>query len=310
MNIIFAGTPDFAVVALDGLINSSHSIKAVYTQPDRPAGRGLKIMQSPVKQIATFHDLVVYQPTTLRDEYEQQLLFKMKPDLIIVVAYGLLLPKRVLQIPRFGCINIHASLLPRWRGAAPIQRAILAGDEKTGVTIMQMDETLDTGPILYQLDCPISETDNSQTLHDRLALLGSEALLATLDQWTQVKPKAQDQMLATYANKILKQEAAVDWTLSASDINRKIRAFNPWPIAHTHCDGRVLRLWEGEVIKSPKSSHQPGEIVSASKEGLDIMAGEDKLRILKLQLPGGRVLSIGEMLNARRDDFAVGKVLL
>ena len=231
LNIIFAGTPDFAAVALAALLESEHNVIAVYTQPDRPAGRGRKLKASPVKQLALEHNLPVLQPTSLKGAEEQQQLADFQPDLMVVAAYGLLLPKVVLETPRYGCLNIHASLLPRWRGAAPIQRAILAGDSESGVTIMQMDEGLDTGGMLYKLTTPIDDGDSAQQLHDRLAELGADALLQTLAKLPGgLEPEPQDEAQATYAKKLDKQEAAIDWTHSARQITRQINAFNPWPV--------------------------------------------------------------------------------
>lgn len=308
MNIIFAGTPDFAVVTLDALLRSTYSVRAVYTQPDRPAGRGLKINPSPVKAIANLHDLPLFQPVSLRDEYEEQTLKKMNPDLLVVVAYGLLLPKRILAIPKLGCINIHASLLPRWRGAAPIQRALLAGDKKTGISIMHMEETLDTGPILYQIETPITPEDTTQTLHDRLAILGGDALLYTLEHFHKLKAHPQNRQDVTYAHKILKEEAKINWANSAIEIDRKIRAFNPWPVAFTHINGKMVRLWEGALVKSASSSAQTGEIIAATSTGLTVMTGEGAICISKMQLPGGRMLPVKEILNANRADFVVGNI--
>lgn len=308
LKIIFAGTPEFAVVALKALLHSSHKIKAVYTQPDRPAGRGRKLTASPIKQVALAHHLPLYQPATLRDENEQKFLKNLSADLMVVVAYGMLLPLNVLHSPRLGCINIHPSLLPRWRGAAPIQRAILAGDTKTGVTIMQMDKELDTGPILHKVECDIQHDDTSQTLHDRLALLGAEALLTTLNHLTHLQLQTQNNALATYADKISKEEARLDWHLSAEELNRKIRAFNPRPIAYIENEIK-LRIWEATVLITETYHASPGKIIAASPQGIDVATGKNTLRLLKVQLPGGRVLPVADMLNAYHTHFAVGKIL-
>lgn len=222
-HIIFAGTPLFSVAALEALIQSPHKVIAVYTQPDRPSGRGRKLTSSPVKEQALKHGLPVYQPETLKNAEEQQRLVDLKADLMVVVAYGLILPKAVLQAPRLGCMNIHASLLPRWRGAAPIQRAIVEGDTETGITMMQMDEGLDTGAMLYKVHCPIAQDDTSETLHNRLAPIGADALLHTLTHLTSIKPEPQNHGLATYAHKITKEEAEIDWSTPADVIARKIR---------------------------------------------------------------------------------------
>lgn len=304
-NIIFAGTPEFSAQTLQALIQSQHQIKAVYTQPDRPAGRGRKLTASPVKQLAVQHDLPVYQPVTLRDAQEQQKLAALQADLMIVVAYGLILPEPVLAAPYLGCINVHASILPRWRGAAPIQRAILAGDNESGVTIMQMDKGLDTGAMLYKVTCPIHSDDTSEVLHDRLADLGAQALLHTLNHFSEIKPEAQDNELATYAHKITKEEALLDWRAPAEELARKVRAFNPWPVAFFE----NARVWQAEVVEKNVSTLQPGTIVQASSQGIDVATGNNVLRLQKLQLPGGRVLSAADILNARRNEFAEGKLL-
>ncbi len=301
--IIFAGTPPFAASILDALLHvRRHQIIAIYTQPDRPQGRGQKLLGSAVKQLALQHHLPIYQPATLRDSAAQHVLADLSADIMIVVAFGLILPSPILQAPRLGCINVHASLLPRWRGAAPIQRAILAGDPVTGITIMQMDEGLDTGPMLYRVECPISVTDTSETLHSRLALLGTEGLLHTLDQLAEnaaVSMEPQQQADATYANKILKSEAALDWHFSAEALNRKIRAFIPWPVAQTMWGSRVLRIWEAEVLDTRLSSSVcPGSIVRSAAEGIDVATGEGVLRLKKIQWPGGRVLMAADMAHS------------
>jgi methionyl-tRNA formyltransferase len=307
LNIIFAGTPVFSAITLDALIHAGYAIKAVYTQPDRPAGRGQQLLASPVKELALRYDLPLYQPVSLRDPNEQQQLTAIQADLMIVVAYGLLLPKPVLEAPRLGCINIHASLLPRWRGAAPIQRAILAGDKKTGITIMQMEEGLDTGPMLYSVECQIEDQDTTQTLHDRLAELGTSALLNTLNHLETIKPISQNNDLATYAHKISKGEAVLDWCLSAVELNQKIRAFNPWPIAQTSLNDKTIRIWSANVIEVD-SSNKPGEIIQSTADGIDVSTGKNVLRILKMQLPGARCLPVADILNARHEDFAIGKL--
>jgi methionyl-tRNA formyltransferase len=310
MNIIFAGTPEFSAVILQGLIDSSHKIKAVYTQPDRPAGRGQKLTESPVKQLAFAHHLPVYQPSTLRDESEQQRIADLKADVMIVVVYSLLIPPQILRAMRFGCINIHPSLLPRWRGAAPVHRAILAGDTKSGITIMQLDEGWDTGPLLYKIECPILPKDTAETLNNRLAVLGREAILVTLDQLSQLKPEPQDNLLATHANKITKEEGRLNWNLSAVELERKVRAFNPWPIAYCQSGETIIRVWEAEVIEKDTAYIVPGKIIQTSAEGIDVATGENVLRLIKLQLPGRRVLTAKDILNAHRGEFAVGNIFL
>src|SRR5579883_565446 len=303
--IVFAGTPEFSATTLHELIHSHHTVQAVYSQPDRPAGRGRKIEFTPVKRVAVQHHIPVYQPYTLRDEEEQQKLAALRPDLMIVVAYGLILPKKVLTIPRFGCVNVHASLLPRWRGAAPIQRAILAGDAKTGITIMQMDEGLDTGPMLYKAELPIHRHDTSASLHDSLAHLGAKTLLHVLDHLSVVKPEIQDNSHATYAEKIMKPEAELDWHKSADELDRTVRAFNPWPVDFFD----HIRVWETKVIEKELKDIQPGTIVEATSQGIDVATGKNILRLLKLQLPGGRILSVADILNSRKQEFSVGTLL-
>lgn len=308
LNIIFAGTPSFSAIILEALINEGYHIKAVYTQPDRPAGRGQKLTLSPVKELAIKHQLPVYQPKTLRDTNEQAILTNLHADIMVVVAYGLLLPLPILQAPRLGCINIHASLLPRWRGAAPIQRAILAGDKKTGITIMQMEEGLDTGPMLYSVECPIDLNDTTQTLHDKLALLGANALLTSVRELSTLTPEKQDNNLATYAHKISKHEATIDWHLSAVEIDCKIRAFNPWPVAQTTMDGLIVRIWEAQIRELAMTNIEPGKIIQATKDNIDVATSKGVLRILKMQLPGGKTLPVKDILNAKQGMFEVGKL--
>jgi methionyl-tRNA formyltransferase len=308
-NIIFAGTPDFAVETLRALIHSRHTVQAVYTQPDRPAGRGRKLTASPVKQLALEHNVSVYQPQTLRDEREQAIITAMQADLMIVVAYGLILPNAVLQATRYGCINVHGSLLPKWRGAAPIQRSVLAGDSITGVTIMRMDQGLDTGDMLYKVESPIGLQDTSASLYERLAHMGSDALLHTLDNLTEIVPEKQNDALATYAHKIAKEEAVLEWEATALELNRKVRAFNPWPVAYTFLDGSVVRIWQTEVLAQQSATQKPGTIMHVSSEGIDVATSSGILRLQKIQLAGGRVLPVADVLNAHRADFAVGTLL-
>ena len=300
MKIIFAGTPDFALPVLQVLLESSHQLAAVYTQPDRPAGRGRHPRASPVKQLAVSHDIPVFQPGTLRAAAVQAELAAMHPDLIIVVAYGLILPPAVLAMPRLGCVNVHASLLPRWRGAAPIQRAILAGDTETGVTLMQMEAGLDSGPVLASRACAIGATDTGGQLHDRLARLGARLLedsLGALEQGS-LPAQVQDEAQVTYAAKLDKREALIDWTRPAAELGRQVRAFNPWPVAETRYAGKQLRVWEAGVVASAAAGQAPGSVVSAGKQGIDVVCGSGVLRLQTLQLPGARPVSAADFINA------------
>jgi len=296
LNIVFAGTPEFAVASLKALFESGHEVIAVYTQPDRPAGRGRKLQPSPVKQFALDKGIPVYQPTGLKDAADIQRLADLRPDLMVVVAYGVILPQAVLDIPRLGCLNVHASLLPRWRGAAPIQRAIEAGDAETGVTIMQMAAGLDTGPMLLKRATPINKNDTAASLHDRLATLGAEALLAAIEALlagTRAEP--QDEALATYAHKLSKSEAEIDWTSDAATIARKVRAFNPWPAANTLWQDKRLRILHAEAIDA--NSKSPGEIVAAGGDGIVVATGSGSLVIQQLQLEGGKPQAAADFLN-------------
>jgi methionyl-tRNA formyltransferase len=305
--IIFAGTPDFAVPPLRALIASGHQIAAVYTQPDRPAGRGRKLTESPVKKTALEHQLPVRQPHTLREQGAAEELRSLEADLMIVVAYGLLLPQAVLDAPRLGCVNVHASLLPRWRGAAPIQRAILAGDRETGVTIMSMEAGLDTGPMFLARRAPIRVRETGGSLHDKLSELGAEALMDALPGILDgtLKPEPQDDVLATYAKKLSKDEAIVDWTLPAEEIDRMIRAFDPWPVAQTRLVDMTLRLWASETRPMRVTGVTPGRVIKLDRAGIDVATGEGVLRITRLQPPGKRPMTAADFLNARNLDGAV-----
>ena len=308
MRVVFAGTPEFAADHLQALLDSPHEVIAVYTQPDRPAGRGQKMMPSPVKQLAVAHDIPVYQPQTLRNAEAQAELAALAPDLMVVVAYGLILPQVVLDIPRLGCINSHASLLPRWRGAAPIQRAVQAGDAKSGVTVMRMEAGLDTGPMLLKVTTPISADDTGGSLHDRLAKMGPPAVLeaiAGLAAGT-LAGEVQDDSLATYAHKLTKDEARIDWTRPADEIERLVRAFFPWPIGHSLLNGEALKVLAARVVEGKGAA---GEILSASKEGLVVACADQALCLTRLQLPGGKPLNFSDLFNSRREQFAVGTVL-
>lgn len=308
LRLVFAGTPEFAAEHLKALLDTPHQIVAVYTQPDRPAGRGQKLMPSPVKQLALQHGLPVLQPPTLRDPAAQEELRALAPDLMVVVAYGLILPQVVLDIPRLGCINSHASLLPRWRGAAPIQRAVQAGDAESGVTVMQMEAGLDTGPMLLKVTTPITAGDTGGSLHDRLAQLGPQTVvqaIAGLAAGT-LQGEVQDDALATYAHKLNKDEARIDWNRPADELERLVRAFNPWPICHSTLDGQPLKVLAAEPAEG---RGQPGQILDASKDGLTVACGEGALRLTRLQLPGGKHLAFADLYNSRREQFAPGQVL-
>lgn len=306
LKVIFAGTPEFAAEALKAIIASQHEVIAVYTQPDRPAGRGRKLTPSAVKQVALEANIPVYQPQTLKDEEAQRQLAALNADVMVVAAYGLLLPKAVLDAPQLGCLNIHASLLPRWRGAAPIQRAIIEGDAETGVTIMQMDVGLDTGDMLFKVKCPISNEDNAQTLHDKLADIGASAIVNALDRLVlgAISGEKQDDSQANYARKLDKAEANIDWSQSAVQIDRQVRAFNPWPVAQTQYDDKVMRIWQTQAL-SDRSEAKPGSIVGASKQGLDVATGGGVLRIKMLQMPGKKPMDAASFLNAHDVSGAV-----
>jgi methionyl-tRNA formyltransferase len=301
MNLVFAGTPEFAVPALRALLDAGHTLLAVYTQPDRPAGRGRKLGMSAVKEFALERGLRVHQPVTLKSEDAAATLRALQPDALIVIAYGLILPKPILTIPRYGCINVHASLLPRWRGAAPIQRAIEAGDATTGVTIMQMDEGLDTGAMLATAETPIGVDDTAATLHDRLAALGGRLLVETLARLARgdLAPQAQDHARASYAAKLKKEEARLDWNADAGLLARRVRAFNPWPVAHTTLDGQTLRLWHAQAENGTAAGALPGSVLAADADGVRVQCASGTLRIIRLQLEGGKVLDAHAFLNGR-----------
>lgn len=309
LKIIFAGTPDFAARHLDALLASEHQVVGVFTQPDRPAGRGNKLTSSPVKTLAQTHAIPVFQPKSLRPAENQQLVADLQADVMVVVAYGLILPQAVLTMPRLGCINVHGSLLPRWRGAAPIQRSLWAGDSETGVTIMQMDVGLDTGDMLYKLSCPITAQDTSATLYDKLAQLGPQGLLETLAQLAdgRAQPEKQDDAQANYAEKLSKEEARLDWQLSAAQLERCIRAFNPWPVSYFLIEDQPVKVWQATLL--PHVAKQPGEIVAADKHGIQVATAEGVLNLQLLQPAGKKAMSAQDLLNSRREWFTPGRIL-
>ncbi|MFM4845559.1 methionyl-tRNA formyltransferase [Aeromonas caviae] len=311
LKLSFAGTPDFAARHLAALLSSGHEVVAVYTQPDKPAGRGQKLTASPVKELALAHDLPVYQPASLRNEAAQAELAALGADLMVVVAYGLILPKAVLDTPRLGCINVHGSLLPRWRGAAPIQRSIWAGDAETGVTIMQMDVGLDTGAMIRKVTCPIASDETSASLYDKLAGLGPQALVDTLDAMAagDTAAEPQDDALANYAEKLSKEEARIDWSMDAVAIERCIRAFNPWPISWFDVAGQTVKVWQAEVV-AQDHGQAAGTLLKADKQGIEVATGQGVLRLLTLQPPGKKAMSVSDLLNSRRDWFEPGTQLI
>jgi methionyl-tRNA formyltransferase len=301
LRVVFAGTPEFAVPCLEACRASGAEVVAVYTQPDRPAGRGRKLMSSPVKQAALATGIAIEQPSSLKSAEAQQALVAYRPDLMVVVAYGLILPRKVLQVPRLGCWNVHASLLPRWRGAAPIQRAILAGDAQSGVDLMQMEAGLDTGPVLLERRTPITAQDTGGSLHDRLSQLGAEALaegLARVVGGTALAPRAQADTGVVYAHKLDKAEAKLDFGRPAIELERQVRAFDPWPVAEANVAGEPLRIWEAQAIEFDHHA-APGSVLGGDRAGIDIACGQGALRITALQRSGGRRISAGDYLNAR-----------
>ena len=311
LRVVFAGTPDFAASSLAAVLDSEHEVVAVYTQPDRPAGRGRKLTPSPVKQLAQEHGLPVVQPASLKDADAQAELAALNADVMVVVAYGLLLPQAVLDTPRLGCINVHASLLPRWRGAAPIQRAIEAGDSASGVTIMQMDAGLDTGAMLYEVRTPITSRTTGGDLHDRLAIQGANALIHVLDNLDNGSLEAtpQPEEGVTYAAKLSKAEAELDFTQSAEQLARKIRAFNPWPVAWCTLGNDRLRLLMASVEQGEQQQSPPGTLLEHGDDHLRIACGEQGQEVLcvsRAQLPGGKAMAVRDLLNARQTSLTVG----
>lgn len=315
LNIIFAGTPDFAAKHLAALISSEHNVVAVYCPPDKPAGRGKKLTVCAVKQLANEHNITVEQPENFKKESDLRTLAKYQADVMVVVAYGLLLPKVILDTPRLGCINVHGSILPRWRGAAPIQRSVEAGDPETGVTIMQMDIGLDTGDMLHIAKCPITSNDTSASIYEKLAELGPTALLDTMVQMAQGThtPVPQDDALANYAKKLNKEEAELDWQLSAAELDRKIRAYQPWPFAqitYTEASGKEqrIKIWQADVLKE-NSNAKPGTILEANKQGITVACKQGALQFTQLQLPGKKPLAASDILNGRADWFTPGQLI-
>lgn len=302
LRIAFAGTPQFALPALRALLSSGHKVVGVLTQPDRPAGRGRELRASPVKLLANEHGLPLAQPATLKTAEGRAALHGWSPDLMVVVAYGLILPPAVLMLPRMGCLNIHGSVLPRWRGAAPIQRALLAGDAETGITIMQLDEGLDTGPVLLERRRPIGLSDTAGDLHDALAELGAVALLEAIDGLVSgdLLPRAQSAEGVTYAAKIDKSEARIEWSAPALQIDRKIRAFNPWPVAETRLAGEALRLLRSRVVDPQACEAAPGTVLGLADDGLRVACGEGVLAVSELQRAGKRPVSARDFANAVR----------
>lgn len=309
LRIVFAGTPDFAVPCLAACLASGAEVLAVYTQPDRPAGRGRKLSPSPVKVAALDAGLTVEQPESLKDDEARAQLAAYRPDLMVVVAYGLILPRKVLAIPRLGCWNVHGSLLPRWRGAAPIQRAVLAGDRETGVDLMQMEAGLDTGPTLIRRATPITRDDTGGSVHDRLAVLGAEALaegLARVMAGETLASTPQPEQGVTYAHKLDKAEALLDFSLPAMGLERKVRAFNPWPVAEADIAGERVRVWDAHALDrddAKQDPHQasPGSVIAASRQGIDVASIDGVLRITSVQRAGGRRIAATDYLNARTD---------
>jgi len=311
LKIVFAGTPDFAARHLAALLSSEHEVIAVYTQPDRPAGRGKKLTASPVKNIALEHNIPVYQPENFKSDEAKQELADLNADIMVVVAYGLLLPQAVLDTPKLGCINVHGSILPRWRGAAPIQRSIWAGDEETGVTIMQMDIGLDTGDMLKIATLPIEATDTSASMYEKLAELGPDALVECLADIASSKAIAekQDDELANYAKKLSKEEARIDWNDDAAHIERCVRAFNPWPMSHFEAAENSIKVWQSRV-EQQTTDKPAGTILQADKTGIYVATSNGVLVLEQLQVPGKKAMPVQDILNSRASWFEVGTQLV
>jgi methionyl-tRNA formyltransferase len=311
LRIIFAGTPDFAAKHLEKLLSSEHQVVGVFTQPDRPAGRGNKLTPSPVKLVAQRENIAVFQPSSLKPLESQALVSALDADIMVVVAYGLILPKAVLEMPKLGCINVHGSLLPKWRGAAPIQRSLWAGDTETGITIMQMDVGLDTGAMLYKAACAILPSYTSATLYDKLADLGPQALLTTLTQISagDAVAEPQNDSQATYAEKLTKDEAKLDWHLPAAQLERNVRAFNPWPVSYFIVDEQPIKVWQANVLNDDCHA-SPGTIIRADKQGICVATANGLLNITQLQPAGKKAMSAQDLLNSRKEWFVVGAKLV
>lgn len=309
LRVIFAGTPAFAATILKSLLAGPHEIIAVYTQPDRPAGRGQHLQQSEVKQLALQHQLAIFQPASMRDENVQADIAALKPDIMVVAVYGVLLPPEVLSIPRLGCINVHASLLPQWRGAAPIARAIAAGDTETGITMMQMSAGLDAGPILEKFPLPILPEDTHASLSERLAQLSAQHINDTLSKLENhlLTPVPQETSQVTYAAKLSKQEGRVNWQLPANTLARYVRAFNPWPVMFSELQKENVRIWHAIALTHPNEKSAPGTIVQLSDEGIDVNTGDGILRLLEIQLPGKKPIQASALVKTHHPLFKVGE---
>jgi methionyl-tRNA formyltransferase len=305
LRIVFAGTPEFAAASLQAILDkktdNQYELVGVYTQPDRPAGRGQKLVQSSVKQLALANDIPVFQPLNFKQDEDKQQLVNLNADVMVVAAYGIILPKIVLDTPKLGCINVHASLLPRWRGAAPINRALIAGDLETGITIMQMDVGLDTGDMLLKSHCDITPTDTFSTLHDRLAVIGGEALIQALELLKQdtLEPEQQDESLTCYATKLTKQEGNIDWSLTAVEIERQVRGLSPWPGTYTNSLAGVMKIHAVQLSNLKDDSNCPGRILSVSKKGIVVSTGQDSIMITDVQFAGGKPMKVQDALNGK-----------
>jgi len=308
--VVFAGTPDFSVPSLQALLDSEHDVVAVYTQPDRPAGRGRELTPSPVKRLASSHGIPVCQPEHFKNPETVAALNAWDADVLVVVAYGLLLPQSVLDTPRFGCINVHASILPRWRGASPIQQAVLHGDKESGVTIMAMVKAMDAGDMYHIERYALAPDETTGSLHDRLAKLGPPALLSVLSSYPDCSSTPQDKTLVTYAPKITKQDARLNWQQPARDLERSVRAYSPWPVAHTAWRDKTIRVHKASLLHAESTESEPGVVLGVSDEGIDVQCGKGVLRLLRIQLPGGKAMPVSAWWNAHRESLSVGDRLM